>query len=305
MMKRTLMLVISSLLLVSTLRAQGISRIYLDYIEKYDEMAIEQMKEHRIPASITMAQALLESAAGTSTLATKGNNHFGIKCGPSWKGRYIIRDDDAPNERFRHYKNARESYEDHSEFLKQPRYSKLFRLSIYDYEGWAKGLKECGYATNPRYSRLLIDLIERYDLHELDEQEKRGRKHRENQGVPSASLLPGEHVVYGNNSNYYIIARHGDTFESLSDETGVSRRKLRLYNELPKGYELQDGDVIYLEKKRSKASRAYRKKLHTVVPGESMYTIAQRYGIRLESLYKMNRMPLDYSLQPGDRLRLR
>ena len=127
-------------------QAQGISQQYLDYIERYKEMAVDQMVRYKIPASITLAQGLLESGAGTSTLARKANNHFGIKCGKAWKGPYVLQDDDARNERFRKYRSVEESYEDHSRFLQQARYSSLFKLSMKDYKGWAKGLKRCGYA---------------------------------------------------------------------------------------------------------------------------------------------------------------
>ena len=131
-------------------------------------MAIDQMLRYKIPASITLAQGLLESGAGTSTLARKANNHFGIKCGRAWKGPYVLQDDDERNEKFRKYRSVEESYEDHSRFLQQARYSSLFDLSPKDYKGWARGLKRCGYATNPRYASLLIDLIERYDLDQYD-----------------------------------------------------------------------------------------------------------------------------------------
>ena len=126
------------------------------------------MIRYKIPASITLAQGLLESGAGTSILARKANNHFGIKCGRAWKGPYILQDDDARNEKFRKYRSVEESYEDHSRFLQQARYSSLFDLSMKDYKGWARGLKRCGYATNPCYASLLIDLIERYDLDQFD-----------------------------------------------------------------------------------------------------------------------------------------
>ena len=150
------------------LQAQGVSQQYLNYIERYKGMAVDQMLRYKIPASITLAQGLLESGAGTSTLARKANNHFGIKCGRAWKGPYILQDDDARNEKFRKYRSVEESYEDHSRFLQQARYSSLFELSPKDYKGWARGLKRCGYATNPRYASLLIDLIERYDLDQYD-----------------------------------------------------------------------------------------------------------------------------------------
>ena len=292
--------------LVAGLQAQGLSRQYLDYIERYKGLAVDQMLRYKIPASITLAQGLLESGAGTSTLARKANNHFGIKCGRAWKGPYILQDDDARNEKFRKYRSVEESYEDHSRFLQQARYSSLFDLSMKDYKGWAKGLKRCGYATNPRYASLLIDLIERYDLDQFDKH-RSSRLHYDYSGIDSrldSESLPS-HLVYRNNENYYIIARSGDTFDLLAEETGVSARDIRKFNELPKGYVLQTGDVLYLERKRKKAAKKYKDVPHVVSAGESMYTIAQRYGMRLESLYDLNNLPEDYAVRVGDRLRIR
>ena len=151
----------------SILHAQRNS-VYQEYIDTYSDMALEQMRQHKIPASITMAQALLESGAGRSYLATNANNHFGIKVSGGWTGPYVRRDDDSKNEKFRKYRNVKESYEDHSLFLKQPRYSRLFSLRQDDYKAWARGLKACGYATLPTYADRLITIIETYELHQLD-----------------------------------------------------------------------------------------------------------------------------------------
>ena len=148
--------------------------LYEQYIARYKDMAIEQMQRYGIPASITLAQGLLESGAGTSMLATKANNHFGIKVGGSWTGPYVEKDDDRANERFRKYRSAAESFEDHSKFLQQPRYRSLFSLDKTDYRGWAKGLKAAGYATNPEYARQLISIIEIYKLHDFDT----GKRHK-------------------------------------------------------------------------------------------------------------------------------
>ena len=293
-------------LAVCPLMGEGLSRQYLDYIERYKDMAVDQMLRYKIPASITLAQGLLESGAGTSVLARKANNHFGIKCGGVWKGPYILQDDDARNEKFRKYRSVEESYEDHSRFLKQARYASLFKLSMKDYKGWARGLKRCGYATNPRYASLLIDLIERYGLDKFDKY-KSSKLHYDYNSIDmqlNNETLPS-HLVYRNNDNYYVIARSGDTFDLLAEETGVSARDIRRFNELPKGYQIQAGDVLYLERKRKKAAKKYKDVPHVVQAGESMYTIAQRYGIRLESLYDMNNLPDDYAVQVNDRLRVR
>ena len=279
---------------------------YLRYIDKYKEMAVDQMLRYKIPASITLAQGLLESGAGTSTLAREANNHFGIKCGGSWKGPYVLRDDDARNEKFRKYRSVAESYEDHSLFLKQPRYSSLFKSSPRNYTGWAHGLKRCGYATNPKYASLLIDLIERYDLSQYDKWKsvKSSYDYSDDELSYNEGTYPA-HLVYRNNNNYYVIAKSGDTFDMLAAETGVSARNIRKYNELPKDYVIKSGDVLYLERKRKYASDVYKGRPHIVKPGESMYSISQKYGIRLESLYKMNNLPDDYSARVNDILRIR
>ena len=174
-MRQTLLTLI--LLLCSAwLPAVAQNSLYEQYINRYSSMAVDQMNRYRIPASITLAQGLLESSAGTSRLARQGNNHFGIKCGGSWRGRYMLVNDDAPNERFRVYSSVRESYEDHSRFLTENRrYAGLFRLSTTDYKGWAHGLKSAGYATNPRYASLLINVIEKYDLTRADTRAMRRR----------------------------------------------------------------------------------------------------------------------------------
>ena len=178
-------LLFSVLLLSSSfeVQAQKRNKIYEDYIKKYREIAVHEMKKHHIPASITLAQGLLESGAGRGELARKANNHFGIKCGGRWNGRTVRHDDDARNECFRAYKNAEDSYKDHSKFLRDgARYQFLFDLKITDYKGWAKGLKNAGYATDPKYAYRLINLIELYDLYEYDR--KGGLKWLENNPNP-------------------------------------------------------------------------------------------------------------------------
>lgn len=277
--------------------------VYQQYIEIYKDLAIEQMKKYNIPASITLAQGLLESSAGRSTLATMGNNHFGIKC-HDWKGPTMLRDDDAPNECFRVYSNPRASYEDHSKFLQRPRYQSLFRLKVTDYRGWANGLKACGYATSPTYATNLINIIEAYRLYQYDAQ-KSYDTFVINHSVASAKVeLKGQqpHRLYSYNKNYYVIARRGDTFASLSKELGVSAYKLALYNERDVVDMLADGDVVYLCKKQKHAAKEYRGRYHVVKNGESLYTIAQHYGVRLSRLYVWNGLGLDYSAKVGDKI---
>lgn len=275
--------------------AQSRNKAYEEYIRKYKKLAIEQMNRYQIPASITLAQGLLESGAGQSKLTRESNNHFGIKCGDNWRGRKTYHTDDAPNECFRVYKNARESYEDHSRFLSERgRYSFLFKLKKTDYKGWARGLKKAGYATNPNYAAKLISIIELYNLDKFDT--KKGRSKYD-------QLIEFVHTVYRANDLLYITANDGDTFESLSNEFEISKRKLRKYNDLYKKYVFKDGDIVYLEKKHRKARKPYI--IHRVETGESMYTISQRYGIRLKNLYKLNKQYENTAPKVGDYLRLR
>lgn len=285
--------------------SQKWNKAYQDYIDLYKDIAIEQMLKHNIPASITLAQGLLESGAGRSTLAVKGNNHFGIKC-HEWNGPTMIKSDDRPDDCFRVYTNPKQSYEDHSAFLKRPRYKSLFQLSRTDYRGWARGLKACGYATNPAYAQSLINIIETYQLYIYDNAKHYDRFTANHAGKSNSLRIEGTspHRIYSYNKNYYIRARKGDTFRSLSQEMGVSRRNLAKYNELDKNYTLKEGDIIYLKKKRTKATKEYKHRLHTVRNGESLYSIAQLYGIRLSSLYKKNHIPDDYSIRVGDQLRV-
>lgn len=278
---------------------------YQTYINQYRDLAIEQMLKHGVPASITLAQGLLESGAGRSELALKGNNHFGIKC-HGWTGRTTYHDDDERQECFRAYDNVFDSYEDHSMLLtQQPRYKSLFELNRKDYKGWAKGLKACGYATSPTYAKKLINIIELYKLHEYDSAKDYDRfmaSRPQKENVSASS--PGGHPIRLYNKNYYVVARAGDTFKSLGKELGCSPRKLARYNERPLKAALSEGDIVYLKKKQKRAPRQYKGREHTVKAGESMYSISQYYGMRLKKLYKKNHLPNDYSPKVGDKLKV-
>lgn len=281
------------------------NRQYQTYINQYKDLAIEQMKRYHIPASITLAQGLFESRAGQSEFALRSNNHFGIKC-HGWSGKTVYHDDDATNECFRAYDNVFDSFEDHSKFLaKSSRYKRLFALKETDYRGWAYGLKECGYATNPQYAIKLIQIIELYKLYQYDTARSYDRFMAERAGHdkpvgPSQRLHPIR--IY--NKNYYLQARKGDTFRSIGEEVGISYRALARYNERDKRDVLHQGDIIYLKKKRRKADKAYKNRPHVVKTGESMYSISQLYGIRLKSLYKKNHLPEDYQICVGDTLKV-
>ena len=290
-LKLFLILIISCL----TLQAQTRNKQYENYIKKYRELAVEEMKKYHIPASITLAQGLLESGAGQSTLARKSNNHFGIKCGSDWRGKTVSHDDDARGECFRAYKHPKESYEDHSKFLAgRSRYASLFKLKITDYKGWARGLKKAGYATNPRYADQLIGIIELYELHKYDEKNY----------LKWIKKNPNPHQTYIANDLLYIVVRAGDSWKSISKEFDISQKKLRKYNDLYKGYALQVGDILYLEKKNKKADKEHI--VHVLRAGESMYSVSQKYGVRLKNLYKMNKMDADDPApEVGTILRLR
>lgn len=281
--------------------AQSQTQAYWSYINTYKDMAVDQMRRYRIPASITLAQGLLESNAGRSTLATKANNHFGIKCGGSWTGPYVLRNDDAPNEKFRKYNNASESYEDHSKFLQGRRYQGLFQLSPTDYRGWARGLKAAGYATNPTYAESLIHLIEMYNLAQFDT----GKQKIIVQANPGNQFW-NTHQVWRNNKRYFIVVQLGDDMATISKETGLSLKKLYKYNDLSYDYAPTQGDIIYLQKKRTEASKDFKNyPIHVVEPNQSIYDIAQLYGIQMKSLYKLNNLDANYSTKIGDILRIR
>ncbi len=300
-MKRTFFLVflLSGVLLNAYSQSISWNKSYQDYFDLYDDVAIEQMQKYGIPASITLAQGVLESGAGKSELARKGNNHFGIKCN-GWTGRRVYHDDDELQECFRAYDNAYQSYVDHSVFLKtSSRYSRLFLLKTTDYKGWAKGLKACGYATSPTYAQRLINIIELYHLYKYD----KGGSFDKFQ-VQQMELGDLRHVK-AFNKNYYVIARKGDTFRTIGADANIPYRRLASFNERDKDDTLEEGEIVWLKKKRRKAPSEFKNHPHRVQQGESMYSISQKYGIRLKNLYKMNNLSPEYVIQVGDQLRIR
>ncbi len=277
-----------------------------EYIETYADLAMKEMARVGIPASITLAQGVLESGNGNSTLATRGNNHFGIKC-HDWTGKKIYHDDDEKHECFRSYDSPYESYMDHSQFLTtRSRYADLFELKPHDYRGWAKGLKSAGYATAKNYHTLLIKIIEDNELYRFDVlvleggmdaavEGKRGgdmdgKKEREGD-AEAKGLDHGYNTnreVLVNNGVEYIVVMPGDSPESLRDELDLYANEIYRYNNLYKGEELEAGQIIYLQPKRKKAAKG--NEIHVVKDGETMYDISQIYGVRLDRLYKMNLM---------------
>lgn len=286
---------------------------YEKYVRQYSNLAVQHEEKYNIPASITLAQAVLESGAGQARLAKEANNHFGIKCHADWKGKRIYHDDDWRNECFRKYGNAAESYEDHSVFLvSHTRYAKLFKLDKKDYRGWAKGLQDCGYATDRGYANKLISVVETYELYQYDQGGKSGKKtasaskrgaassKRSGKDVPVAKL-PRE--VYKTHGLIYVIAEANDSFEEIADDLNFNAKKLVTYNEIPARFPLQKGDIVYLEKKKKRADKPYY--THKVQIGESMHSISQQYGMQIKQLYKINDKNAEYVPTEGDILKLR
>ena len=273
------------------------------YILTYYPMAVEQMEKHNIPASITLAQALLEGNAGKSTLVAEANNHFGVKADKRWNGRSVSKMDNGRMCKFRAYNSTRESFEDHSRFLlTNSRYDFLFKYKKTDYKKWAKGLRDAGYAEDRQYHTKLINLIERYGLQKYDHYSMSDAK-ADYKKMELQEQSAGR-SVFKSNGLLYTIARDGDTFETLSNAFDIPKRKLRNYNDLYKGYTIKNGDIIYLEKKNNKATKGYD--FHTTKDGESLYSISQKYGIKLDKLYKMNPQYHNYTtLKVGDVIRLR
>lgn len=274
---------------------------YVKYIETYGTLAVQQMKEFRIPASITLAQGILESGAGQGALAKKSNNHFGIKCHNDWKGGRAYHTDDLEGECFRKYRHVEDSYRDHSKFLaERSRYSVLFELNIKDYKAWCKGLQKCGYATDKAYANKLIKLIEDYELYLYDS--AKTKKVKTTKEKPAKETVRRRNI-YKEFGLIYIEALSGDSFDDIAIYTGFSTKELLKFNELPEGYPLQKGDRVYLEKKKNKADKPNYD--HVVQIGESIHSIAQKYGIRLKSLYHINKLNKDYIPEEGDVLKLR
>jgi LysM repeat protein len=285
------------------LEAQKKNQHYIDYIEKYHELAIYHMKTYKIPASITLAQGILESGAGRSPFVLRSNNHFGIKCQNEWNGAKVYRDDDARNECFRKYKKAEDSFEDHSRFLAQrSRYAELFRLDISAYRLWAKGLSRCGYATDPHYAAKLTKLIEDYELYKYDNAKFGQAKGGHSDAVLSGKI-PHERDVYKKYGLIYVVAEADDSFEKIAVDMDFSVGNLLEYNEVPEGFPLNKGDIVYLEKKKQKANKPHYD--HVVQSGESMHSISQQYGIRLHNLYRINKKGEEFVPVKGDVLRLR
>jgi hypothetical protein len=295
------------------------------YISEYKDLAISEMKRTGIPASITLAQGIIESDMGRSRLAREANNHFGIKCHDDWSGPVVRHSDDRRNECFRKYSHPEESYKDHSDFLKrEPRYKTLFSIDLKDYKGWARGLKKAGYATNPDYANMLIRKIEEYNLDRFDsgvsfsevpdnkkktvvnnqdlkELKPLEKKIEDSNGTLAVTAAPSR--IREKNRIQYIIVKEGDTPESLGKEFQLLRWELGSYNELPSGFRIAPGQILYLQPKRDRADVG--NDFHIAAEGETMYVISQIYGIKLKSLLIMNRMEAGQNPVSGQKIWLR
>jgi len=276
-------------------KAQNNAKMTIEqYIAAYKDIAIADMKDYRIPASITLSQGILESSWGNSDLAVKANNHFGIKCHEDWQGDTYLKDDDKKNDCFRKYQNAVESYKDHSLFLTtRNRYAFLFQLDITDYKGWANGLKKAGYATNPKYPELLINLIEKYSLNQYDTvkqfitvavavKDPKPVKIKETPAIPEAI---GKRNILSNNRVKYIIARKNDSFLTLAVELKMGAWQLYRYNEMNKNDHISEGQILYLQPKR-RCSKEFQK--HIAKEGETLYEISQKYAVKTKHLHRLN-----------------
>ena len=311
------------ILLLTVLPGYGQQRMTRqEYIDKYKDAAIQYMKTHGIPASITLAQGCLESADGNSDLAVKANNHFGIKCHNDWKGpTYYKKGDDPGKSCYRKYRNASESFKDHSDFLRYgQRYAFLFDLEITDYKGWSHGLKKAGYATDPKYAQKLIKIIEDYRLYSFDQELSAKAEENRNILPPSpneimkvmelnparTSLLykySRNRTIYQRNGVPYILAGDMDTYESLAEEYNLFTKELLRYNDLKNPVDLVPGTVVYLQRKKAKAQK--HMEIHIAVDGDTYYDIAQKYGVRMKKLFKYNDYRDGDILHTGDEIFLR
>ena len=270
-----------------------------EYIERYAPIAMVEQETHGIPASITLAQGILESASGRSTLATEANNHFGIKCGGNWEGETTLRSDDAPDECFRAYGSAEESFADHSRFLLRPRYSALFDLEISDYAGWARTLKKCGYATDPNYAARLIAIIERYALYSYDM--GGSLRDAEENAAFIMNSLKALHPIRRNRGLHYVVAAPGDTYKSIAAELGLDGASLAALNDADcDACEIRPWEEVYLQEKLDAAPDGISRA--TIGQDESIHSVAQRFGMKMSRLLELNPKSKD---KPGTKLKLK
>jgi len=322
-MKNIKKIVIAILSFVGIARASAQTISVQEYIDTYKDIAISEMKRVGIPASITIAQGILETESGNSELVKKSNNHFGIKCKNTWTGSSVFHDDDAQGECFRKYETAEDSYRDHSNFLRgSSRYAFLFELDPLDYKGWAYGLKKAGYATNPRYPAILIKNIEDNNLQQYDQLAGEGKpvfdenKFKEESSKPDNNIL--KPVVYTEmntakntesikagktlfNGLKAVFAPKGASLLAIATQFDISLAKLMEYNDLKTDGLLKEEQWIFLEKKMKAGNRDF----YIAEQGETLYSIAQTNAIQLESLLQYNNIKEEEIIKRGTKIRLR
>ncbi|MBV9960924.1 MAG: glucosaminidase domain-containing protein [Parafilimonas sp.] len=295
------------------------------YIEQYKQLAIDEMIRTGVPASITLAQGILESNAGQCTLTQQSNNHFGIKCKDDWTGSVVYHDDDRKHECFRRYNSAEDSYRDHSDFLKnRPNYAFLFNVDATDYTDWAYGLKKAGYATNPAYASLLINTIEKYDLEQYTDV---ALQQSGQMSVASSNVQPQQNIEFTNavqvqsnqqsfaqqtklvtypngvfriNQCNVLYAQAGTSLFALATQYDIPYKKLLEFNDLDNVDILQEPMLVYLEKKQKSGTKDY----HVVVPNENLHDIAQEEGVQIKSLIAYNNFQQSNQPKPGDKILL-
>lgn len=301
---RKFITLISTLLICCVAVCDTVGQMAEAYIGQYSSIAVSEMIRSGVPASITLAQGLLESSYGQSYLAVQGNNHFGIKCHSDWQGEHVFFDDDQPHECFRKYSSADRSFADHSDFLRyKSRYAFLFEYGINDYTSWAHGLKKAGYATDPAYASKLIRLIETYDLGRFDKLPVAESGETVSLPETPASLEqpvravgPGrtgtfavslEREVLSLNGIPFVYARNGETYRSIAESYELFPKELASFNESKDAdHRLNAGEIVYLQRKASQAAKGLEK--HICVAGETLLSVSQRYAVRMRSLMKMN-----------------
>ena len=315
-----------SVLFSSVMLSSSAQRITAEqYIEQYKDIAVSEMKRTGVPAAVTLAQGILETESGNSELVKKSNNHFGIKCKSTWTGASVTHDDDAIGECFRSYPTAEESFKDHSDFLHtNTRYGFLFKLAQTDYRGWAYGLKKAGYATNPRYPQILINNIEQYNLQQytiqaLSEMPGFDSARFANSKPEDAPLRPDPTGIKNNidssndipvnvpdkiivvNKSKCVFAKKGTSLLAIATRNNINLVRLLDYNDLSSDGLLAQDQYVYLQKK----SRTGAMDFYIVLPGETLYDIAQKNGIPLQDLAEYNLLFANDAVRPGTKLFLK
>lgn len=325
------LLVVGQLFFVAEISAQEhVRQTREEYISRYHHIAVAHMEKYGIPASITLAQGILESDCGNSQLSRSSNNHFGIKCKSNWRGRKVYHDDDERGECFRAYPSVEASYEDHAEFLDRgERYDSLFAYSPSDYKNWARGLKAAGYATAPDYAERLIRIIEDSRLYLFDREGGeqlyadaiRGGDEEFFDGGSAETVISSTegvdpdnfHVtinahngynVHRNNGVFYVLAKERDSYENIGEKLGYSARNLRKFNDVEADAQPLTGEVVYIGRKRKSWQGNVSE--HIAREGETLYSLSQLYAIRLKSLKRLNGIKSnEHSFEAGCRVKLK